>query len=73
MSGLDRTPTLSWSHLTSLYGDEATLKQRIGSLNTQFGDLKPWIECRGILLDDSLSLLELANKYLSGWRPEQPF
>ena len=70
---VDRTPVLNWDLLTNLYGDEATLEQRIRSLNARFEDLKPWIESRGISLDDAKSLLELANKYLRGCRPDQTF
>jgi hypothetical protein len=52
-----RSPRLAWDALVELYGDEATLRQRIGELKAsppeEVGDL-----------------LELADKYLSGWRPK---
>ena len=48
--------------LIDLYGDEATLKARIESLNAQFEALKPWIESLPMPLDDAERLLELANE-----------
>ena len=63
-------PHLDWDFLKSLYGGEETLKARMENLNTQFEDLKPWIESLPMPFDDAERLLELANKYLSGWRPE---
>jgi hypothetical protein len=51
-----RKQRLAWDELVELYGDEATLRQRIQELRVSspanIGDL-----------------LELADKYLSGWRP----
>jgi len=49
-------PQLSWDALVEIYGDEATLKERIDELRAQHPEG----------LDD---LLELAYKYLDGWRP----
>lgn len=51
-----RTPRLDWDGLIQLYGDEATLRQRIEELKaTHPGDVG--------------DLFDLADKYLSGWRP----
>ena len=51
-----RSPRLAWESLVDLYGSEETLGQRIQDLK------KTHPEGAG-------ELLELANKYLSGWRP----
>ena len=56
---VQRSPRLSWDTLTELYGDEATLKERIESLK----------EAR---LDGADELLELADEYLGG-RRDDPF
>ena len=56
---VQRTPRLVWDTLIELYGDEATLKERIESLKIA-------------KLDGTDDLLELADKYLSGWR-DDPF
>ena len=56
---VQRTPRLVWDTLIELYGDEATLKERIESLKIA-------------KLDGADDLLELADKYLSGWR-DDPF
>jgi hypothetical protein len=50
-----RTPRLSWSALVELFGDEAILCRRIEALKT-------------VGPDDIGDLLELAGKYLAGWR-----
>lgn len=60
---------LGWKQLTELYDDEAILKARIKELNEQYDSLKPWIENQKISIVDAGALLELANKYLNGWRP----
>jgi len=52
-----RKPRLAWDALIELYGDEATLRQRIEALKTS----RP---------DNIGDLLDLANKYLAGWRPK---
>lgn len=52
-----RSPRLAWDLLIELYGDEATLKERIESLKATGP--------KGA--DD---LLGLADRYLSGWRPK---
>jgi|GEM_PF-309543 len=52
-----RSPRLGWDALVELYGDEATLRQRIDSLKAT----EP---------EGANDLLELADKYLSGWRPK---
>ena len=49
-------PQLSWEPLVEIYGDEATLAERIDELRAEHPEG----------LDD---LLELAYKYLDGWRP----
>ena len=52
---VQRSPRLAWDELVGLYGDEATLKERIESL-------------RVANLDGSDALIELADKYLGGYR-----
>lgn len=52
-----RSPQLAWDALVELYGDEATLRERIESLKA----------ARPVGADE---LLELADKYLGGWQPE---
>ena len=54
-----RSPRLAWDTLTELYGDEATLKERIESL-------------KEAKLDGADDLLELADEYLGG-RRDDPF
>ena len=56
---VQRSPRLFWDALTELYGDEATLKERIESL-------------KAAKLDGADDLLGLADKYLGGWR-DDPF
>ena len=56
---VQRSPRLAWDTLIELYGDEATLKERIESL-------------KDARLDGADDLLELADKYLGGWR-DDPF
>ncbi len=63
-------PKLYWDDLIDLYGDETTLKERIESLQEQFESLGPWIEGRGISIEEAKDTLELAGRYLNGWRPE---
>jgi len=53
---VSRSPRLSWDVLIELYGDEETLKKRIEAI-AETGD------------EEGDDLLELANKYLGGWRP----
>ena len=52
---IQHSPSLAWDKLVELYGDEATLKERIESL-------------RVANLDGSDELIELADKYLGGYR-----
>ncbi len=52
---VQRSLRLAWNELVELYGDEATLKERIKSL-------------RIANLDGSDELIELADKYLGGYR-----
>ncbi len=54
---VQRTPRLAWDDLIKLYGDEATLKERVDSL-------------RVANLDGSDELIELADKYLGGYRDD---
>ena len=65
-----RFPVLDWERLIDLYGGEKALERRIDEMKARFEVLKPWIETRRISFDDAERLLELAEKYLSGWRPE---
>jgi hypothetical protein len=53
-----RSPRLAWDVLIELYGDETTLKERIEALKTA-----------GLQGEDENELLELADRYLTGWRP----
>jgi hypothetical protein len=55
-----RSPRLAWDVLTELFGDEVTLQKRIEKL-------------KGAGLDDAEGVLELAEKYLAGWRPGRNF
>lgn len=51
-----RLPRLAWDTLIELYGDEATVKKRIEDLKATHPE-------------DAGEPLELAEKYLGGWRP----
>lgn len=53
-----RSPRLAWEVLVELYGDEATLKSRLDEL-------------RQSDVEVGSDLLDLADKYLSGWRPDR--
>ena len=64
------TAVLNWPRLIDLYGSEEVLETQINDLKAGFDTLKPWIETRGVPLDEAEQLLELAERYLSGWRPE---
>jgi len=55
---VQRFPQLHWDALIELYGNEATLREKIEELKT--GQPR-----------DADELLELADKYLSGWRPNR--
>ena len=66
-----REKHLAWERLIELYGDEATLKDRIESMGRVFADMTPWIESRNISLDDAESVRRLANDYAQG-RIEEP-
>lgn len=54
--GVRRFPRLAWEPLVELYGDEATLKERVERL-------------KATAPEGVESLLELADKYLGGWKP----
>lgn len=64
------SPALGPETLIDLYGGEEVLKTRINDLKTGFDTLKPWIKSRQIRLDDAEQLLVLADRYLSGSRPD---
>jgi hypothetical protein len=51
-----RFPRLAWDVLVELYGDEATLRERIDRL-------------KATPLEGTEELLALADRYLTGWRP----
>ncbi len=51
-----RSPRLAWDVLIELYGAETTLRERIESLKATHPE-------------GASDLLELADKYLGGWRP----
>lgn len=53
-----RMPRLAWDFLTEVYGNEDTLRQRIDGI-------------RELRSDAAGDLLELADRYLSGWRPKE--
>ena len=55
-----RSARLAWKVLLELYGDEATLRDQIEKV-------------KGSRSADSDELLELADKYLAGWRPDEEF
>ncbi len=65
-----RSIELDWKCLIDLYGREEVLKTRINVLKARFESLKPWIEGRGIPFEKAENLVKLADKYLTGWRPE---
>ena len=65
-----RVPVLDWERLIDLYGDRDVLESRINNLKARLDTLKPWFETREIPLDEVESLLDLADKYLNGWRPD---
>ena len=65
-----RSTVLNWERLIDLYGGEETLETRFNDLKARFEILKPWLETRPIPLDEAEQLLELADRYLSDWRPE---
>ena len=67
---VSRSAVLDWDRLIDLYGSKEVLETRINELKSGFDTLKPWIEARRIPLDEAEQLLELAERYLSGWRPE---
>lgn len=53
-----RMPRLAWDVLIELYGDEAILRDRVESLKIS----RP---------ENNGDLLNLADKYLAGWRPKE--
>ena len=65
-----RTAVLDWECLIDLYGGEDVLETRFNDLKARIEILKPWLETRPIPLDEAEQLLELADRYLSGWRPD---
>ena len=65
-----RTAVLNWERLIDLYGSKEVLKTRINDLKSGFDTLKPWLETCRIPLDEAEQLLVLADRYLSGSRPD---
>ena len=65
------SPALGPETLVKLYGGKDALETRINDLKAGFDTLKPWLETRRITLDEAEHLLELADRYLSGGRPEE--
>lgn len=55
---VQRYPRLAWDILVSLYGDEDILRARIEDLKASTAE-------------EASDLLELTDKYLSGWRPNE--
>ena len=55
-----RFPHLAWDALIKLYGDESTLRQRVEASRV----VRPSDA-------DDVDLLDLADKYLGGWRPNE--
>ncbi|HWP37856.1 MAG TPA: P-loop NTPase fold protein [Gemmatimonadales bacterium] len=53
-----RSPRLAWDALVELYGDEAVLRDRIEGL-------------KAVQPADADELLQLAGRYLDGWRPKE--
>ena len=64
------SPALGPETLAELYGGKEVLETRINNLKAGFDTLKPWIETRRIPLDEAEQLIELAERYLSGGRPD---
>lgn len=54
---ITREPRLAWGALMDLYGDEATVRARVDDLKQAY-------------LPGSDDVIQLAEKYLEGWRPE---
>ena len=53
-----------WTELTLLFGGDQRLGQRVADLITRLAD--GWD-----LAPDDADLIELAGKYVIGWRPDQ--
>lgn len=68
--GVGRSAVLNWDRQIDLYGSKELLETRINDLEAAFDTLQPWIESRGIPLDEAERLLDLAERYLNGRRPE---
>ena len=64
------SPVLNWTRLIDLYGGEEELETRINDMKARFEVLKPWIQGRGIPLEEAERLLEFANEYLRQRPPE---
>jgi hypothetical protein len=54
---VSRSARLAWKELIELYGDEGVLRERIEKLKTAS-------------FEGEAELLQLADKYISGWRPQ---
>lgn len=55
---VQRTPTLSWDLLTEVYGSEDSIRRVVTRL-------------RSAKLENSQEIVDLAERYLSGWRPRR--
>ena len=69
-SPVRRSAKLDWERLIELCGGEEVLKTRINYLTARFDALKPWLKAHRIPLDEAEQLLDLADQYLSGLRPD---
>lgn len=58
--GVRRSARLHWGMLTKIYGDEATTMVRIRA-----------IEAENVADENDAALLELADQYAAGWRPDE--
>jgi hypothetical protein len=54
---VQRFARLAWKELVELYGDDDVLREQTGQL-------------KAMLPDGNDELLQLADKYISGWRPK---
>ena len=63
-------PALGPETLVDLHGGKEVLETRISDLKAGFDTLKPWLETRRIPLDEAEQLLDMADRYLSGSRPD---
>lgn len=57
---VSRSPRLAWSMLLAIYGDESTLATQVEAAKNAEG-----------VDDDDRALLDLATRYVGGWRPDE--